>query len=100
LALVNPADSAEEVIARRVGPERFGFAWMQQASKWAFEIGYHVDADDLQLSRYRDLLSGRPTMSVSRDRGDELDDETVDLITDFCVKNVPLKSAQQLASGN
>jgi pimeloyl-ACP methyl ester carboxylesterase len=99
LALVNPADSAEDVIASRIGPERFGFAWMQQASKWAFEIGYHVDADDLQLARYRDLLSGRPTMSLSRDRGDEFDDDTVALIRDFCVKNLPVKAADQLASG-
>jgi pimeloyl-ACP methyl ester carboxylesterase len=88
LVLVNPYETADEVIAQRIGPKRPGFAWMQQASKWAFEMGYHVDADDLHLARFRDLIDGPLTKVAAADPGAELAADSVAGITDFCVKRL------------
>jgi pimeloyl-ACP methyl ester carboxylesterase len=89
LVLVNPCETTDEVIASRIGPKQRGFSWMQQASKWAFEMTYHVDADDLQLSRFRDLLDSPATKVATPDPGFELAAESVTGITDFCVKRLP-----------
>jgi hypothetical protein len=89
LALVNPCETAERAIADRVGPESHGFRWMQKPSKWVFEVAYHVDADDLQLARFRDVLTTRPTLSLTRDAGDELDDEAVEAVRAFCEAHLP-----------
>jgi pimeloyl-ACP methyl ester carboxylesterase len=98
LALVNATDSPEQVIARRVGPTRPGLCWMQLASKWAFEVAYHVDAEDLQLSRFRDVLKNKPTLSLVRAKGQELDADAVGSISDFCKKNLPSPGAASIAS--
>jgi pimeloyl-ACP methyl ester carboxylesterase len=88
LVLVNPAETTDDVIAARIGPRRRGFAWMQQASKWAFEMAYHVDADDLCLARFRDLIDGPVTNVAVVDPGSELARNSVADITDFCVKRL------------
>lgn len=89
IVLINPSDTTDRAIASRLGPQRQGFQWMQQASKWTFEVAYHVDADDLELSRFRDVLTTRPTMSLTREAGEELDGESVDTIRAFCEKHLP-----------
>jgi pimeloyl-ACP methyl ester carboxylesterase len=101
LILVNPYETTDEVIAERIGPKRRGFAWMQQASKWAFEMAYHVDADDLYLARFRDLLDGPVTKVAAADPGSEFAPDSVSGITDFCVKRLtPAKPAVASTTGN
>jgi alpha-beta hydrolase superfamily lysophospholipase len=97
LVLVNPYRTADEAIASRVGPTRRGLAWMQQASKWAFEMGYHVDADDLHLARYRDLLADPMTHLADADPGFELAADSVAGVTDFCVNRL-LPAKPEVAS--
>lgn len=97
VVMINPCETAERAIAERVGPQRRGFAWMQTASKWAFEVAYHVDVDDLQLARFRELLTTRPTLSLTRVVGDEFGDDTVETIREFCAKNLPRKKRDAAA---
>lgn len=99
LVLVNAARTAEEVVAERVGPRRHGTQWMQVVSKWAFEVAYHVDAEDLTLSRFRDVLATRPLLAVDRQRGEEFDAATIEKISAFCAEQLPAKPAGDLASG-
>jgi pimeloyl-ACP methyl ester carboxylesterase len=101
LVLVNPYETTDEVIAERIGPKRRGFAWMQQTSKWAFEMAYHVDADDLHLARFRGLLDGPATKVAVADPGHELAADSVAGITDFCVKRLmPAKPEVATTGGN
>jgi pimeloyl-ACP methyl ester carboxylesterase len=99
LVLVNAYESAERVIAERIGPERRGLAWMQQASKWAFEMTYHVDADDLYLGRFRDVLDNPSTWAVGAERGSELSAESVAGITDFCARHLAPGKSQVATTG-
>jgi pimeloyl-ACP methyl ester carboxylesterase len=100
LVLVNPYETTDEVIAERIGPKRRGFAWMQQGSKWAFEMAYHVDADDLYLARFRGLLDSPVTKIAAADPGSQLAAESVAGITDFCVKRLtPTKPEVASTSG-
>jgi pimeloyl-ACP methyl ester carboxylesterase len=92
LVLVNPAQTAEAAIATHVGPDRPGLRWMQHASRWAFEMAYHVDANDLHLARFRDVLGNRPTLSLARDQGEEFDKQTVASIRAFCTQHVPVET--------
>lgn len=97
LFLVNPYETSDQVIADRIGPRRPTLAWMQQVSKWAFEMGYHVDADDLHLARFGDLIDSPATQLAAADPGTELAADSVAGITDFCAKQLtPAKS--ELAS--
>jgi hypothetical protein len=61
-----PAD-AREVLARRVGPQRVGLQWMQPFCKWAFELGYSVDAEEISLDRYTKVLDSRGALLLAND---------------------------------
>ena len=93
LVLINPANTPEAAIATHVGPNQAGFRWMQLPSKWAFEMAYHVDADDLHLSRFREVLNARPTLSLGRRQGQEFDKATVESIRAFCKEHVPVEKS-------
>lgn len=98
MVLVNPWETPEQMIAARIGPERAGLRWMQQVSKWAFEIAYHVDADDLNLASFRETLAGRATLSLARASGEELDADTVAEIREFCHAHLPLPDSPAVAT--
>jgi pimeloyl-ACP methyl ester carboxylesterase len=99
LVLVNAARTAEDVVAERIGPQRYGTRWAQVVSKWAFEVAYQVDAEDLTLDRFRDVLSTRPLLALDRDRGNEFDAATVEKVSAFCAEQLPAKDEQTVASG-
>lgn len=50
-----PLTSASD-LRDRLGPTRPGFQWMQPLCKWSFELSYQVDAEELDLKNYDDLL--------------------------------------------
>jgi pimeloyl-ACP methyl ester carboxylesterase len=83
MVLVNAFETPRDAIARHVGPTRPGFAWMQQASKWAFEVAYHVDAEDLNLARFRDVLASRATLTLAAPTGAAIDAACADAIRSF-----------------
>jgi pimeloyl-ACP methyl ester carboxylesterase len=99
LVLVNATRTAEQAVAERFGPTRHGLQWMQAISKWAFEVAYQVDAEDLSLARFRDVLTTRPLLAIDATRGSELDAETVTQISAFCAEQLPAKRTDALASG-
>jgi pimeloyl-ACP methyl ester carboxylesterase len=92
LVLVNGSETPERAIADYVGPKRPGWRWMQHPAKWAFEVAYHVDADDLHLARFRDELHARPMLSLTRDAGLEFDKQTVDVVSNFCQEHLPIEN--------
>lgn len=99
IALINPIEETEQVIARYLGPTQPGLAWMQEASKWAFEVAYHLDADDLSLSSHRQALAGRATISLTCLENHEFDEDTIGSVTSFCQKNLaPLNIAAATAN--
>ena len=98
LVLVNATETAEQAVAARFGPTRRGLQWMQVVSKWAFEVAYQVDAEDLTLARFRDVLSSRPTLLLDATPGSELGKAMVELISTFCAEQLPAKKEQTVAS--
>lgn len=66
LVLADPVPSAADAVAGRLGPDRFGLRWMQPIAKWAFEIAYHHDVDELSLNQHQSLLVGRKHLRIER----------------------------------
>jgi pimeloyl-ACP methyl ester carboxylesterase len=99
LVLINPMETPEAAIARHVGPTRPGLRWMQQPAKWAFEVAYYVDADDLQLARFRHVTEARPTVTLTAGAGEEFSADAVEAIRSFCVENLPVTKAQPAVAG-
>ena len=67
LVLLSPPTDACDVLARRVGPQRVGLQWMQPFCKWAFELGYSVDADEISLERYARVMENRTALLLDKD---------------------------------
>lgn len=98
LVLMNAFETPRDAISHYVGPSRAGFRWMQQASKWAFEVAYHVDAEDLNLARFRDALANRPTLTLPAPAGAPIDGGTVDAVRAFFEEHHPVNPKQSLAN--
>jgi len=64
IVIENPVMGSDQVIADRIGPHHEWLKWMRPLCKWAFEIGYHVDADELDFGRFKELLAQRPVYQV------------------------------------
>jgi pimeloyl-ACP methyl ester carboxylesterase len=69
LVIEDPVDSADFVISTRIGPRQPWLHWMQPLCKWAFEIAYHVDTDELNIDRYKELMQQRPVHMIDGDSG-------------------------------
>lgn len=66
LVLDQPPEGAAEVLAEHLAPQTSVLRWMAPLCKWAFELGYHLNLDDLDLSRHDRVLSSRPIL-LTRD---------------------------------
>jgi hypothetical protein len=55
IVLEDAETTGESAIARYVGPHIDGLEWMVHFCKWAFDIGYGVDADDVTVAHYAPL---------------------------------------------
>jgi dienelactone hydrolase len=64
LIVADPVKDADQVIDRRVAPRQAWVKWMKPMCKWAFEICYHVTADDMRLDRLTAVSQTRPTLSL------------------------------------
>jgi pimeloyl-ACP methyl ester carboxylesterase len=85
LVLANPVVSANDVVAERLGPDQFGLRWLQPAAKWAFEIAYHHDVDELSLNQHQSLLAARKHLRVEKATTDgRLMAEPTEKIRTFC----------------
>ncbi len=56
LVLADPLGDAREAISRYVGPNHWRMGWMQVLSRWGWELGYHIGADDVDLIRFQATL--------------------------------------------
>lgn len=90
LVLADPVASCEEAIATRVGPNRFGFRWMQTVSKWAFEISYRIDADEIDMERFHAVMSRHAVLKLKDATGPEK------RVTDLAVEQVRRFIREQL----
>lgn len=66
IVLADPVVSANDVVASRLGPDVFGLRWMQPLTKWAFEIGYREDIDEISLDQHSTLLQTRKVLRVQK----------------------------------
>ncbi|QOV90458.1 alpha/beta hydrolase [Humisphaera borealis] len=66
IVLADPIVSADEVVASRLGPDAFGLRWMQPLTKWAFEIGYRQDVDEISLNQHTTVLTTRKVLRVQK----------------------------------
>jgi pimeloyl-ACP methyl ester carboxylesterase len=98
LVLVDPTETTRQAIAERIGPTNDGLRWMQHASKWAFEMAYHVDAEDLNVAPLLDGLRDRATLKLSRAKAVTFDAATFSTIRSFCREHVPVDDAGTFAT--
>jgi alpha-beta hydrolase superfamily lysophospholipase len=62
LVLDHPIRGFQDVLNERIGPRNSLFAWVRPMCKWAFEIGYKVDADDIDLTRFAGMMAQRSVL--------------------------------------
>lgn len=63
LVLDSPVTYPDQVLST-IGPEHAWLAWLRVMCKWAFEFSHAVDADDLDLSRHRQVLNRVPILML------------------------------------
>jgi hypothetical protein len=56
LVLDEPVQSVEEIVTQ-IGPRHPWLSALRPMCKWAFEISFQVDADDLELLRHERVLA-------------------------------------------
>jgi pimeloyl-ACP methyl ester carboxylesterase len=64
VVLDGPLNSSQDILDHFVKGTMLG--WMKPLCKWGFELAYGVDAEDLNLDRYRDTLAERPHLKFDR----------------------------------
>ncbi|MDB5292852.1 MAG: hypothetical protein JWL69_4093 [Phycisphaerales bacterium] len=85
LVIADPVTSANDAVAQRIGPHETWMAWLRPACKWAFELSYHVSADDVNLDRFAALTQLRPTLMLppGSERVTYFDARRIGLIREF-----------------
>lgn len=63
LVLDSPLHHTDQVLTR-IGPAHDWLAWLRPVCKWAFEFSHAVDADDLNLTRHRQVLDNRAVLML------------------------------------
>lgn len=66
LVLLDPIVDARDVINSRLGPDNSMLQWMQPARKWAFEIAYRHDIEEISLARHQQLLASRSHLRLDQ----------------------------------
>src|SRR5207237_994768 len=59
MVLDDPVDGFAEVLTQHIALPHPCLRWLRPLCKWTFEIAYEVDAEDLDLQRYHDVLNQR-----------------------------------------
>jgi hypothetical protein len=69
MVLADPIHKADDVFAERVVPNKPYLKWMRPLCKWAFEIAYHVDTEQLNLQSHANTLEIRPVLVLDTEQG-------------------------------
>jgi hypothetical protein len=89
LVLADPLRHPVEAVTHQVSPQQPWMQWMQPICRWAFELTYHVDVDDLKLERSRQVTASRPVMILDTPvHVDGVSAETVEKVRLFCQKRL------------
>jgi pimeloyl-ACP methyl ester carboxylesterase len=64
LVLDHPVRQFQDVLNARLGPKQSWLGWVRPFCKWAFEIAYKVDADDMNLNRFAGLMQSKPVLML------------------------------------
>jgi len=56
LVVADPVGDSYEAVARYIGPSHWPLGWMQPLSRWGWELGYRIGSDEMDLTRFQDLL--------------------------------------------
>jgi dienelactone hydrolase len=62
LILDHPTRQFDDILAVRIGPRHPWLAWVRPMCKWAFEMAYKVNAEDVNLSRFAAVMRDRPAL--------------------------------------
>lgn len=91
--LIDPLGNADDVIRKHVGPNKPMLKWMQPLCKWTFELGYRVDAEEIDISRFPEVTKSRPSL-VLRSNGDSnflADKKTITQVRNFVSDHLRLQ---------
>jgi pimeloyl-ACP methyl ester carboxylesterase len=69
LVLDHPVRSFDDLLAERIGPRQSWLTWVRPMCKWAFEIAYKVNAEDVNLARFATTMKSRNVLMLD-DAGD------------------------------
>jgi pimeloyl-ACP methyl ester carboxylesterase len=67
LVLDHPVRQFQDVLNSRLGPKQTWLGWVRPFCKWAFEIAYKVDADDMNLNRFAGLMQSKPVLMLDEE---------------------------------
>ena len=67
LVLDHPVRQFQDVLNARLGPKQPWLGWVRPFCKWAFEIGYKVDAEDMNLNRFAGLMQSKPVLMLDEE---------------------------------
>jgi pimeloyl-ACP methyl ester carboxylesterase len=67
LVLDHPVRQFQDVLNSRLGPKQPWLGWVRPFCKWAFEIAYKVDADDMNLNRFATLMQSKPVLMLDEE---------------------------------
>lgn len=69
LVLDHPVRQFQDILNERIGPRQSWLSWVRPMCKWTFELTYKVDAEDVELGRFSEVMSKRPVLML--DEGGE-----------------------------
>jgi pimeloyl-ACP methyl ester carboxylesterase len=93
--LIDPYRNPDVVIRQHIGPTRPELRWMQPLCKWTFELGYRVDAEDMELERFPEVTQSRPSLLMESNGDGEFmtKPETLRKIRNFLGRHLRTNSA-------
>jgi pimeloyl-ACP methyl ester carboxylesterase len=71
LVLDHPVRQFQDLLDERIGPKQGWLSWLRPLCKWTFEIAYKVDAEDLNLSHFSELMKRVPVLMLD-DTGESM----------------------------
>jgi pimeloyl-ACP methyl ester carboxylesterase len=67
LILDHPLRQFQDALDERIGPRQAWLSWIRPMCKWAFEIAYKVDAEDVNLTRFADMMKARHVLMLDEE---------------------------------
>jgi pimeloyl-ACP methyl ester carboxylesterase len=90
IVAADPVMTVDSLLDGKLAPRQEYLAWMRSLCKWTFEIGYQLDADDVDWSEFDRVRDSRPVLVLGGDGGhtDFSRPRHIDEIRSFLVQQV------------